>query len=65
MQEEQVLTGRPPPERGTDSPPPEGNVQLCFPFNANTVSGGVCPSQVPQQHWEGTHLILASQHSGI
>lgn len=65
MQEEQVLTGRPPPERGTDSPLPGGKVQLCFPRSANAASSDVCPSQVPQQHWEGTSLILPSRHSRI
>lgn len=51
-QEEQIITGRAPLKRGTDSPPPGGNFQLCFPCSANTVSSDVCPSQVPQQHWE-------------
>ena len=52
-----------PPERRTDSPPSGSNVQLCFPCNANIISSSVFLSQVPQQHWEGAHLILASWHS--
>ena len=52
-----------PPERRTDSPPSGSNVQLCFPCNVNIISSNVFLSQVPQQHWEGAHLILASWHS--
>jgi hypothetical protein len=43
-----------------------GNAQLCLPRSTDTFASDVCPSQVPEQQWEGTHLIFASrQYSNL
>ncbi|KAH9015895.1 hypothetical protein EDB84DRAFT_1524960 [Lactarius hengduanensis] len=54
QEEQRQLTKCQPLEQGIDSPStPGGNVQLCFPRNANILSSDVCRNQVPQQQSEG------------
>ncbi|KAF8267983.1 hypothetical protein EI94DRAFT_1700588 [Lactarius quietus] len=54
IQEEDIqLTRRQLPDPSVDSlSTPGGNVELGHTRNANTFPSDVCPSQVPQQHWE-------------